>query len=555
MKNLKLPSFLALAFAFSVWAYFLFSVPTFDFDEALYRRVAESMKAAHNPWLLKWDGDSLFHKPPIFYWLICFFSDWVDGAEAGVSALASRLPSLFSSLGILASLYFGFSYVVGEKVRTRANWIPVLAFLIGAFPLLTSASVVFDPLQTFFLMPSLLIPARFFFNEEPIRKTEWALWTMSLFWACAAKGLNGIIVPSLALALHLLLQIKNWGFWAVVKTGVKYLAFAFVPASILIAAFYALLDYKIGRAFTHEFLWVQHFERSQNVMEAHSGSLLYHPLVLFFGGGFLTPLLFYTARRNKKNFKKYGFPLTYAFSFVLVFSFSATKLPHYTWPVWPALALFLGLITFERGHEQVAHATIDTNLDRRLGFVASIPVLFLGVALLLFATGPEMLMQAIPQTEMSKSLFAHVSPFSFVSRLFLYLGALACFIFQIRRRDITRSMEVTALFASFTSFMVVLGLAGPAKELMITPFFEIADSLKALHPKAGECIRYAGALSPTLSLALGNELIHNRCEANTMSYLITPEWKLRECENNHMKKVDQKSYLILCVKDTAPNPR
>ena len=543
MKNLKLPSFIVLCFVLTVWLYFLIAVPTFDFDESLYRRVAETMKSARNPWLLSWDGDPLFHKPPIFYWLVCFFSFLIDGTDAGVSAFASRLPSFFSSLGILFSLYFGLSYVRGEK-SSRLNWIPVLAFCAGAFPLLTATSVVFDPLQTFLLMPSLLIPTRFFFDGKPIKKTEWVLWGLSLFWASAAKGLNGIIIPSLAFGLHLIFQVKSTEFLNLFKTGLRYLAFAFIPAAILIGGFYLLLDHEIGRKFTHEFLWVQHFERSQNAMEAHSGSLLYHPLILFFGGGFLTPLLFYTYRRNAFDFKRLGFPLTFALSFVLVFSFSATKLPHYTWPAWPALALFLGLLLSQEKNPE----RVDTNLDRKLGFLFSVPVLFLGVALLLLATGPEAIQQVIPQNPMAISLFSHLPAFSFISKALLYLGAITCFLFQIRRRDITHSVELTAVFASFTALMLTLGLAPSAKALLITPFYEIADSLKALHPKENECIRYSGALSPTLSLALGNELIHNRCEANTMHYLILPEWKIDECKLNHLEKVDQKSYLVLCAK-------
>ncbi len=548
MKTLKISTRFALLFGFGVWIYFLFAVPTFDFDESLYRRVVEAMKANHNPWLLTWDGDPLYHKPPVFYWLVWFFSLIIDGANAGVSSLAARLPSFFSSVGILIGLYFGLSYVKGEK-RSSFNWIPVLGFLMAAFPLFTGASVVFDPLQTFFLLPALLIPARFFYSGKPLRAKEWVFWSLSLFLASASKGLNGIIVPSLAFGLHLLFELRKTPFSSVFKTGLRYLFFAFIPAAILIAGFYYLLDQKIGHAFSHEFLWVQHFERSQNAMEQHSGSFLYHPLVIFLGGGFLTPLLFYVYRRNRKPFLEYGFPLTFVLAFILTFTFSATKLPHYTWPAWPALALYLGLILDDKTLEKQ-----DAKIDRWAGILLSLPVLLLGTVLFLFTTTSqewaEVMMEAAPKQTMAISLLNHLPPVSILSQICLYLGGFICLLFLARRRQITHFIELTTAFSTLCSLLLVVGLAPTAKGLLITPFQEIAESLKSLHPKKDECIRASGALSPTLSLAVGTELILNRCDANTMRYLITPEWKADECQANHLEKVDQKSYLVLCAKKT-----
>ena len=79
-------------------------------------------------------------------------------------------------------------------------------------------------------------------------------------------------------------------------------------------------------------------------METHGGSLLYHPTFVWIFGGFLSYFLIQQFAQRKWDYLKLGFPLTFSFSFILFFSLSATKLPHYTWPIWAALAIQGGLL-------------------------------------------------------------------------------------------------------------------------------------------------------------------------------------------------------------------
>lgn len=158
------------------------------------------------------------------------------------------------------------------------------------------------------------------------------------------KGLNGILIPSLAFGMHLLFSMKNRGFLKSFQLGLRFFALAFLPAALLSAAFFFLLYRKIGPGFTEEFFLVQHFGRSRAPMEAHSGGVLYHPLFILFGGAFLTPVLMRAWKDRRPDLIRFGFPLTYSLAFVLAFTLSATKLPHYTWPAWPALALFAGIL-------------------------------------------------------------------------------------------------------------------------------------------------------------------------------------------------------------------
>ncbi len=533
MKKITNPAKAAILLTGLLWIFLLLKASTLDFDESLYRSVSESMKKSGNPWQLLWDGQTLYHKPPIFYWLICIASQSVDFGRESVSSLASRIPSFLSSIGILFSLYFG----------TQRKPEPALAYLCALFPIITGTAVIFDPLQTLALMPALLIPLRLFQEERDLSIRDFLLMALSLALASSVKGLNGIIIPSFAFGLHLLFQISRFSFRRVLAIGLQYLALTVAPAALITAAFYALLHQKIGPAFTQEFIWVQHFARGSSAMEAHSGGFFYHPLTLFFGAGFLAPFLIYQVYQKRPNFRKWGYPLTYAFSFVLVFSFSATKLPHYTWPAWSGLALFAGLIARMKPSPDEAK-----NLDRRLGFLAALPVFFLGVFFLLLGTTPLLLLDALPKSAQIQTLLESLPPFSLFQKALFFSGALSCFVFQVRRREITQHLELTALFASIASFSLGVGILPSVQALMVTPFHDMAEALKLRHPTPQDCIRYTGPLSASLSLELAPELIHNRCDINTAHYLIAPSWKERDCLNQNFEIVDRKSYLVLCVR-------
>ena len=315
----------------SLLIYSFFYVPTFDLDESLYRRVAEEMKWGGNFWHPTWDGKALHHKPPLFYWLIVISSRFFDGADAGVSILAARFPNLLATLGIIFSLSFFPKFSFSSFLNTFLLWGCAL------FPLLTSTSVLFDPLQTLAFIPCLIIPHRAFSENRSINKNEFLILALSMFAATAIKGLTGLILPTFAIGAHLLIS----NYKTSIKEGLRFVALSFMPAIILSTLYYFYLDQKMGRAFTEEFFLVHHLGRGTQAMEAHRGPFYYYIGITLLGGGLLIPLLAFQSIRTQFNYKKLGYPLSFAIATLIFFSASATKLPHYTWPIWPALVLQL----------------------------------------------------------------------------------------------------------------------------------------------------------------------------------------------------------------------
>ncbi|NDD92502.1 hypothetical protein EBZ37_10495 [bacterium] len=125
-------------------------------------------------------------------------------------------------------------------------------------------------------------------------------------------------------------------------------------------------------------------------------------------------------------------------------------------------------------------------------------------------------------------------------------GSLACFVFAVKRRILAAKPAVAAFFSMTALYCFVIGLTPAIHALMVEPQQKIAEDLKALNPSPTDCIRYAGPLSATLSLALGPKLIHNRCDPTQVRYLIVPEWKVDECPAPEFTRVSQHGHLILC---------
>ena len=424
---------LALFLVSAFWLYTLFSVPTFDLDESLYRRAAEEMKRSGNYWLPAWDQVPLYHKPPIFYWFIILASACADASKELISSVASRIPSLFCSAGIIIGLYFSNRLVLQEKdsffESAQHNWTAPLLYLSALFPILTGTSVIFDPFQTLCLFPALILMSRYFVSQSLTVK-EICVAAFSIFAATAVKGLNGILIPAFAFGLHGLLILFtdrkiSARFLSALKMGLKI----FLPAAALSFVYYFYLDQRMGRAFTEEFFLVHHFGRSQQAMENHGGSFLYHPVFLWIGGGFLSFYIFNQFLSKKWEFLKFGFPLTFTAAFLILFSFSSTKLPHYTWPVWIAIAMQGGILSclFSKSSQRPSPQTFFAPwVSWITGFFGRLPLIFWAAVFAFLAVSPIELIRSFLHSHQADVILKFYSGMSFIQQSLLFASAFIC---------------------------------------------------------------------------------------------------------------------------------
>ncbi len=517
-------TFTAFAFflIFGLWIYSFLHVPTYDLDEALYRRVAEEMKWNGDFWHPVWDGRPLHHKPPFYYWLIAIFSWMIDGKSAGVSLLAARLPNLVATLGILFSIA-RFVKKPGESI-----WKPFQESLLlwgcTLLPLLTTTAVLFDPIQTLFLLPCLLVPHRAFSEKRSIQRSEYLWMGVSMFAATVFKGLNGLILPSIAIALHTL--ISNWK--SAIPAGLRFFTFSFLPASFFSALMFFFLDQKIGRGFTEEFFLVHHFGRGTQAMEAHGGPVYYHWVVTLIGGGLLLPYGLDLWMRTRTSYRQWGFPMSFAIGTILFFTISVTKLPHYTWPIWPALVL--QTLTFQY------QTTLAPN-GRRFPVwkIMLAPIAIVGIAIFALILNPEW----IPQVDMNE-----------FEVLLLSAAATFCVVVPWVYEKFMKQVEYLAFFNAMITLLIAVPLASITERIFVTPMEETVQAFKNFRPQAGDCIWYTGPMSATLSLImtkeLGGGIYHNRCEPVGMKFLISPNSGASECQKRKMSVLHEGKTLTLC---------
>ena len=193
--------------------------------------------------------------------------------------------------------------------------------------------------------------------------------------AVLAKGPVGFVMPVLSLGLFACWQemaVRRNGFQRndrhdekeSAQSRVQEIAARFRPLTILAAAmlvagpWYALVSVRTNGAWLQGFLSIHNVGRFSGVMEGHSGSPLSYYLGVLAIGLFPWSIVLLATLAHAVGIlqPRAGRPVVedaraiplrlltcWCFVWVAVFSCSATKLPGYVWPAYPAFAILTGL--------------------------------------------------------------------------------------------------------------------------------------------------------------------------------------------------------------------
>jgi 4-amino-4-deoxy-L-arabinose transferase-like glycosyltransferase len=302
-------------------------------------------------------------KPIFYYWLVAF-----SFTIFGISEWSARLPSVLAAIGSIAVVY-RFSRI--QLGRWESLWSPLVLVTALEFFLL-SRIVILDMTLTFFVTVALY---SFYFaanaESESARKFHCLLMYVALAIGTLVKGLIGLILPGMVYFFYLLFAQK----WSVLKK--MYL----VPGALIyisvVAPWYLWNNHR-NPGYLRYYFWDEHFVRY--LTEEFNRSEKWYYFLLVLGVGFLpwTLLSPLSVRHLFKNFDDKNLFLTLWASLpVLFFSLSASKLPHYILPTFPALAMI------------TARAVVDTH-DRapvkRL-WLMYLPLFFSGIMTWYFVAG------------------------------------------------------------------------------------------------------------------------------------------------------------------------
>jgi 4-amino-4-deoxy-L-arabinose transferase-like glycosyltransferase len=320
-----------------VFFYGLGRLPFLGPDEPRYAQVAREMYESGDWITPRLAGQHWFEKPALTYWLAA-----AGYTLFGVSEFAARC-----GVALLASGGAWLLYWFGRRVRTaRFGYLSAAALVTcGLWPGFARGATFDLPLS---VCVELALVCFFVWTQQVKRADRfWWLFCGALGLAVLAKGLVGLVLPVAVATLYALL------------TGRVRLVLQprlLLPGALLllgvVALWYGPMLARHGQEFVDEFIIRHHFQRYTSNKYKHPQPFYFFFLIVLAGSFPWLPFLLASVSRGWRTGRKLvsdpAQQLTlFLWLWVLVpllfFSFSGSKLPGYILPVFPALALLIGL--------------------------------------------------------------------------------------------------------------------------------------------------------------------------------------------------------------------
>lgn len=310
-------------------------VPLFDGDEPRYGQAVREMRR-NQDWLTPtYNGEHRFQKPVLIYWCMLLAT-----ALLGFNEAALRLPAALSLIGLCLLIY----RFAADRLGARP------AFIAAGFLAFSPQSVILgraatpDALLTLAISAAMLsFYAAYSAEEEHSRLPAYLFW-LFLSIAVLAKGPVGAALPLAGCAaltlwngdLRRAMRRAHWG------PGLLIFSVVALPWFLLMYVLH-------GTGFTGFFFGQEHLGRFTRPMEGHSGPFFYYAaalLIFAFPWVLLLPAallgrrdLFGLRGAADEEGRIIRFAVAWALPVLILFSISRTKLPHYIYPAYPALAL------------------------------------------------------------------------------------------------------------------------------------------------------------------------------------------------------------------------
>jgi 4-amino-4-deoxy-L-arabinose transferase-like glycosyltransferase len=298
-------------------------------DEARYAEVAREMFAS-GVWITpKLDGFNFFDKPVLQYWASALFYELF-----GVHEWTARLWVAFTSL--LAILAVGWA--TKRLYGARAGWIAAL--ILGSTLLFVSGAHIntMDMGVAAFLSVAicLFLVAQFDPSAEQQRVRLNLLGWASLSLAVLSKGLIGLVLPAITLAVFMILE-RDWTILRRITMG-----WGLLVVLLIAAPWFVAISIKHSDFFDYFFI-KEHFSRFlTNVYDRDRPWWFFIPVVLLGLFPWVAFLPFSRSGwRGVSESQSGRFLLCWIAVVFAFFSVSHSKLPFYILPIFPAIAILI----------------------------------------------------------------------------------------------------------------------------------------------------------------------------------------------------------------------
>lgn len=309
-------------------------LPLRDWDEGIVAQVAREIwraPAGTQTWLHPTlAGEPYLNKPPLMHWLVA-----VAYAIGGVNEWTTRLPG-----AILTAFSVPLLYSIGRELfaRRSAAVFSALVYLTllpvvrhGRLAMLDGAIVGF-----FLLMLICLLRAR--------RDLRWGLGVgIGFGLMCLTKGILGVLLAAIACLFIL------WDTPRLLTSFYLWLGFFLGIVPVLLWYGAQWLHYSQGLV---DNLQAQSLNRIWQSVDGHRGPPWYYLLEIL---KYSLPWLIFLPQGlrlvwENRNLSWAKLVLLWAGGYLVVISLMGTKLPWYVFPIYPALALVVGIQLAEMWH-------------------------------------------------------------------------------------------------------------------------------------------------------------------------------------------------------------
>lgn len=313
-----------------------FTIPAMDRDESRYAQASRQMMETGDFIDIRFQGEARHKQPVGTYWAQVITSTPFGGAQAPI--WAHRLPSLF---GIIAAvLMTGW---LGARLFSPG--VGLAAGIVLAVCL--TAQVEARTAKTDALLLGLGMLAQISLAMLALKVTEvrprFIGWPLALWAATGAciliKGPIFTMVTALTLAGYIALT-RDFGLLRRIRPGLGLLTAAAITAPWLIA-----ITIVTNGAFLAEAVGWSMLRKVSEAAENHTGPLGFHLMlspVTLWPAAALLGLAALAAWRHRAD-RTVLFLVAWIIPTWLVFELVTTKLPHYVLPVFPAIAILMGL--------------------------------------------------------------------------------------------------------------------------------------------------------------------------------------------------------------------
>lgn len=432
----------------------VFSLPPLDRDESRFAQATAQMLETGDFVSIRFQDEERNKKPVGIHWLQAASVDAFSSVEAR-EIWAYRLPSVVGA--VLAAL---FTYLAGARMFGPATGF-LAAMMLASAPAIAGEATIAKTDAMLLAAVTAAQAALFHVFSATLDGRRPGRFAPLAFWIAIGAGVlikGPIIVMILGLTIAALCFFRRRGDWISTLRPAE----GALILILMIAPWALAINEKTDGRFFVEAIGGDMLAKLGDTKESHGGPPGYYALLSFAlfwpAAAFILPgLRKAIADRAAPSF---AFLLCWAAPSWIVFEAIATKLPHYTLPLYPAIALMAA-------HAAVSSAASDYPNLRRIG--AGI-YLVVGIAL-------SALIAALPVIYSESSL----KLYCFAAAAIFAVATLSAAFLILKKRSAEGAIVATLVSSAF-AWTLFAGVAPNLERLALSPRLSAVIDAANLHP-------------------------------------------------------------------------